>query len=764
MVERPGRRVGAATGLASAVVAALVALPLVASPGALTGCAHDSPQPSQPSAERTPPRGIAATPPTIPSAGEAVQPPTPPTASYGGAMIETACNGVDDDGDGLVDVLLPVGPNACTTPLPGACGAGFAACEKGARVCMAPAPMPEVYDGIDNDCNGKVDDVPAIHVRPRALVLAPRYAWGDAGPDIADVIAALAQAGIPYDAQSPGTDWSTALDSLGHYSLAVVPGYLIGGAMGARARGALEEFARNGGVVAVFKPVGSADEPQAWKLTGITASVRRRDVTEIHFDGERGPAVTDLDSPEERTLNVNERGAPVADGVEVYFLEPDAAEGTQVLAHAVAGTDAKAVVEPVFTRRPLGKGAIYALGHDLSTFAAPRCYVNCFEPSGDVLRLVLEGMLRESAAGHVILTHTVPGAASSLLLVTHDIDAPDADNEGPWGPPGALQAAEMEAAHGVRATFNITTDYVAGYYNEKTVRSLCDRGLCPLGAHSVTHLARFGELPLGTCAETRATYSAAPPTLCAEIRVSRDMIAKVMGRPPTVWRSPYLALPPHLFRELASAGFAYDSSFGVGDLPFNLPVDLAVVGFHQNRFERAPLVEFPIALEDGQGDIVAGATTRIELQATNRGRFSTLWDYTLMRNAQNRGITTILLHPSCGREMPPENLKTKLSVLDAFLGRAASLDVEELPLEEVGAFWRARLDTRIDASYDPASGYTGTIAVGKEPVRGLTLEFGDVVREFTCAACGKATVHGKRVVLGDELPRDARASFVAIVH
>jgi hypothetical protein len=623
-------------------------------------------------------------------------------------------------------------------------------------VCLGPAPTPEVVDGVDNDCNGEVDDVPVVNVHPRALVLAPRYAWTDAAPDIATVSAVLAQAGIPFDAQPPGTDWGPQLRTLDHYALAVVPGYLLGAAMGAGARAALEQFASLGGVVVVFKPVGTVEERQAWLLAGLRASARRRDVLDIRFDGARPAAVTDIDSPEERTLHINDHAA--ADAVETYLFDLDPAAGTEVIARAFGG----AMSGPTITRRPVGKGAIYAVGHDLATFGAGRCYVNCFEPSGDVLRLFLEGALREGAAGHVVLKHTAPGGASSILIITHDVDAPDAYNDGPWGPPGALQVARIERAHGVRGTFNITTDYVAGYYNERTVRELCNLGMCPLGAHSVTHPEDFARLPVGTCTETRATYGA-QKTLCGEIRVSRDEVAQVMGRAPRVWRSPYLVLPPRLFELLAKSGFAFDSGFGVGDLPYNLPVDLASVGFHQDRFRRSPLIEFPVACEDGEDEVKNGAHRRAELQESSRVRFGSMWQYVLLRNAQNRAMTTLLVHPSRGRDQPPENLRTKVDAVADILDRAAAAGILVRPLEDVGDFWRARLDAALDATYDAASGYAGTLTIGRTTAPGLTLEFGDVIYDFSCAACSEFQVHGKRVVLVGALAPGTKVAFTARV-
>ncbi|MBI5526202.1 MAG: hypothetical protein HY897_07690 [Deltaproteobacteria bacterium] len=69
------------------------------------------------------------------------------------------CNGVDDDCDGTADNGNPGGGKPCATGQPGVCAFGTTRCEGGKTVCVPDkSPSPEACDGLDNNCNGVVDE------------------------------------------------------------------------------------------------------------------------------------------------------------------------------------------------------------------------------------------------------------------------------------------------------------------------------------------------------------------------------------------------------------------------------------------------------------------------------------------------------------------------------------------------------------------------------------------------------------------------------
>ncbi len=69
------------------------------------------------------------------------------------------CNGVDDDCNGAVDDGDPGGGAACGIDT-GTCKSGLEHCVGGAVVCVGSiGPTPEICDGLDNDCDGTGDNL-----------------------------------------------------------------------------------------------------------------------------------------------------------------------------------------------------------------------------------------------------------------------------------------------------------------------------------------------------------------------------------------------------------------------------------------------------------------------------------------------------------------------------------------------------------------------------------------------------------------------------
>jgi MYXO-CTERM domain-containing protein len=75
------------------------------------------------------------------------------------AAGEEICNGVDDDCNGETDESDARIDQFCETGLPGQCGTGAFACAAGNLDCQpSNEPMPELCNGLDDNCDGEADE------------------------------------------------------------------------------------------------------------------------------------------------------------------------------------------------------------------------------------------------------------------------------------------------------------------------------------------------------------------------------------------------------------------------------------------------------------------------------------------------------------------------------------------------------------------------------------------------------------------------------
>jgi len=84
------------------------------------------------------------------------------------------CDNQDNDCDGFIDEGNPGGGVPCSTGLPGICASGVTACSDGSIVCDANnEATTEVCDGLDNNCNGVIDEAPGGGPITRACYTGP---------------------------------------------------------------------------------------------------------------------------------------------------------------------------------------------------------------------------------------------------------------------------------------------------------------------------------------------------------------------------------------------------------------------------------------------------------------------------------------------------------------------------------------------------------------------------------------------------------------
>ncbi len=457
--------------------------------------------------------------------------------------------------------------------------------------------------------------------------------------------------------------------------LVFIGGILLNTELSAPERETLYAYVEHGGVLLATQVQGNEFFP----LFGITGATASRTNFRVQFTSTPDPALRYVNRPEERTISL---GDPKFYSETVWSTEYTANPESHVLATYENRTAA-------FIVNAYGRGLAYALGLGFKettliprlaqSFEAQRQWINWFEPSGDVFRLLLRGLYEENVHPFLLI-HTVPEGKETGLCLSHDVDARESF-------PNSLAFAKMEAALGVRSTFFVTTKYFLddtdiGYYTPervKWIRQVKELGF-EVASHSVSHSLRFEQFPVGSADINPTNYDPSHPTLFGEVSVSKQILDRDLQQQTAGFRSGYLIYPSELLGVLETSGYSFDSSVSAQWVLTNYPY----FGFRKRSLdsEHSQIVVVPVALDDSRGELAI----REFLTAETEQEALRIWTDVIRANAENNAITCLLIHPT----NITYKLETERRLIEANRG-------SETWIGDVGTmarFWRGRAQLR----------------------------------------------------------------------
>ena len=480
---------------------------------------------------------------------------------------------------------------------------------------------------------------------------------------------------------------TTEVEVATRYPLVLVGGILFNTEVTPAEQEALYAYVERGGVLLATQVQGSNFFP----LFGLEGAMTSRTNFRVRFAPAAEPALRYLNRPQERTVSL---GDPALYSETVWSTEYVPGRRTKVLARYENGAVA-------FTVHPYGRGLAYALGIGFKettllpqlarSFQAARRWINSFEPSGDVFRLILRG-LYEDNVHPFLLVHTVPEGHRTALVLSHDVDTRESFRN-------SFLFAQMEASLGVRSTFFVTTKYFRdetdiGYYTPGRIAWL--RRVKELGfaveSHSVSHSLTFDEFPVGSAPADPSSYEPATPTLFGEVLVSKQLLDRDLGQETAGFRAGYLRYPSALLRVLEATGYTYDSSVSAQWVLTNFPY----FGFRERKLgaEQSRIVVVPVTLDDSRDFLIPGREEQV-LRA---------WAEIIEANAENGASTCLLIHPTD----VTYKLETERRLIMAHRGK----DIWIGDVGSLARFWRHR--ARLRPTLRTGSGEATTIVLNLE--------------------------------------------------
>lgn len=471
--------------------------------------------------------------------------------------------------------------------------------------------------------------------------------------------------GIPFDTTS-------SLDTALLYPVVITASRFSDSALTTTQTIQLKNYVSSGGVIIT----SALRDTSLLDLFGISTTNSDNTLTTLTWDT---TGLSPYFSLVNDSLEVN---VSVGDPDEVNFYTRVYTLSTgQQLAHYEDGRTAAVI-------NSYGSGKTYLLGPDFRDVVlrnqlnmdleAQRVYSNGFEVSTDVFVFVVRNIIR-SHIPNSVYAYTVPGNASSVLLVTHDVDSRTSIDT-------MHIFSTYETSRGISAQYNITTRYMhdqwmSDYYpgHDLVFDSLLMHGHI-MASHSVGHFPDFANdsiFPFGTTGNTMASYTPAylfgatsGGSILGELEVSKNIIEGAYGVPVRSFRAGHLCFPDSLGLALQTLGYDFNSTQSANDVLTAFPHYL----YEDRAFSSKPssVLEIPMTISDVFKDN--------PIADTNHLLKVNIWIRDIKRYAANNAPVTLLIHPN------------RTFKLDAFQHLLDSLPLGMITyrFQDYGDYWRKR--------------------------------------------------------------------------
>jgi len=472
--------------------------------------------------------------------------------------------------------------------------------------------------------------------------------------------------GIPFDIlKSPS--------HIHDYPFIIVAGQLYNKIINSELANELYDYADFGGVILAAGEIGNMLYP----LFGVKSHNPSQKRYRLRFFKSSDSSLLYLNQPEELEISLG-------NGEEQFYEEVIWSHGYTVEEEARVLAEFKDQTAG-FIKYRYGRGTSYLLGISFTEsvlipqvgqdYEAQRSYVNTFEPSADVIMLIIKAIY-ENYMDIPVYISPIPQGKATALILTHDVDARTSFVD-------SLKFAELEKGYSATSTFFINTKFFTdwmdiGYYNipenKEAIVKLKKMGF-DIGSHTVSHYKKLSTVPEGDPEVTFKTYHPEKQiTVQGEVKVSKELLDRDIPEQNTIsYRSGDLEFPFMLIKVLDEAGYLYDSTFSANDVLTAFP--FRALKLKKPTSEESEVIEIPVTLDESMGFLTPD---RINTAVS-------IWKDVIYKNMENEAIPVLLIHPSETRDKD-----YKLVAQKKVMDYVKSLDGWMGNLTDFGEFWRNR--------------------------------------------------------------------------